>query len=411
MRILFFNQFFWPDSSATSQLLTDLATELNARGHQVSVICTAGGYAPSASGDLPGIRIERVKSLPFVRGRIGRLLSYLSFYPFALLRAFSLPRQDLIVSLTTPPLISLIGSIVKAVRGSNHVIWEMDLYPDVAVELNYIKSGGLIHRITGSVADFSRRHCDAIIALGDCMKRRLISRGIDARKIVVADNWADSKTIRPYPRLHHQDQLVLLYSGNLGLAHDLDTITGAILRLREDRRFRFVFVGGGSRRSQLADLVKAHGLDAVKLLPYAPREDLGRSLSAGDIGLVTQLDASCGTVVPSKVYGILASGRPLLFIGPEDSTPARIVERFNCGWSVRCGDVDALTELLHRLVEAPAEVEQAGQRARLALLQNFDLPIGVDRIIRTLEHASRTTAQDHPDLTPEQKEQDLKIAS
>jgi colanic acid biosynthesis glycosyl transferase WcaI len=410
MRILFFNQFFWPDSSATSQLLTDLAMELNRRGHEVSVICTEGGYAPSVSGHLPGIHIERVKSLPFVRGRLGRLLSYLSFYPFAMLRALSLRRQDLIVSLTTPPLINLVGSILKAVRGSHHIIWEMDLYPDVAVELNYLKAGGLIHRLTGNVADFSRRHCDAIIALGDCMKGRLIARGIDASKIAVVENWADGKAIRPYPRLGRQDELVVLYSGNFGLAHDLDTIAEAILGLRDDPRFRFVFTGGGSRRKALANMVQSHGLESVKLLPYAAREELGRSLSAGDIGLVTQLDASCGTVVPSKVYGILAAGRPILYIGPHDSTPARLVERFQCGWHIRCGDVDALTRLLRRLIENRAEVEEAGHRARRALLQNFDLPIGVDKIIRIFERAVPIMSVAEPPLGAEGG-QDLQKAS
>jgi colanic acid biosynthesis glycosyl transferase WcaI len=411
MNVLFFNQFFWPDSSATSQLLTDLARELCNRGHQVTVVCTDGGYAPSAAGDLPGIRIERVKALPFVRGRVGRLLSYLSFYPAALLRALSLPRPDLVVSLTTPPLINLVGSIVKALRGSPHLIWEMDLYPDVAVELNYLKPNGVVHRLTASIADFSRRHCDGIIALGACMKARLTARGIDPRKIVVAENWADGKAIHPYPRLHDQDQLVLLYSGNLGLAHDVETIAGAILRLREDHRFRFVFVGGGSRRPELAALAQTHQIHSIKLLPYAPREGLGRSLAAGDIGLVTQLDASCGTVVPSKIYGILAAGRPVLFIGPSDATPARIIERFQCGWQIGCGDVDSLTHLLTRLVEDPAEVEEAGRRARLALLQNFDLPIGVDRIIRILERAAPAMAIDEPYPELLRPEHDLKKAS
>ena len=404
MKILFLNQFFWPDSSATSQLLTDLARELAERGHTVTVICTEGGYAPSAIGGPPGVRIERVKALPFVRGRIGRVLCYLSFYPSALMRALLLPRSDLIVSLTTPPLINVVATIVKVLRGSRHVIWEMDMYPDVAVELQYIKRNGILHRITAAAAGLSRRHCDGIIALGECMKSRLVASGVDARKIAIAQNWADGDAIRPVQR-PHTNQLVLLYSGNFGLAHDLGTIAGAITRLRGDPRFRFLFAGGGGRREELARLVETHKLDSVSLLPYAPREDLARSLSAGDIGLVTQLDASCGTVVPSKIYGILAAGRPVLFIGPAEATPALIIRQFQCGWHVRCGDVDGLTTLLNRLIEDPAAVEEAGSRARRALLQNFNLALGVERIIHILERAA-------PALALEAKpESDLKKAS
>ena len=183
MKILLLNQFFWPDSSATSQLLTDLARGLVSRGHQVSVICADGSYAPSASDTPPAVRVQRVKALPFVRGRAGRMMSYLSFYCMALLRAFTLPKPDLVVSLTTPPLISLVGSFVKIFRGSRHFIWEMDIYPDVAIDLKYFKAGGLTDRVTGLLADRSRHNADGILALGECMKERLIHRGIPASKV------------------------------------------------------------------------------------------------------------------------------------------------------------------------------------------------------------------------------------
>ena len=381
MRILLLNQFFWPDSAATSQLLTDLARGLAENGHEVYAISADGGYAVrSAEQTPPRVSIHRVKALPFARGKLGRVLSYASFYLFAAVRGLRLPRPDLVLTLTTPPLLSLLGTLLKSVRGSRHFIWEMDMYPDVAVDLGYFASGGLLDRSVGALADFARRRADGIIALGECMKTRLIARGVAPEKITVADNWADGRAIQPLPRPGDPADLVILYSGNLGLAHDLDTITGAVAELRSDPRLRFLFVGSGGRRDELARFLVANRIDSVDLRPYVPRASLSESLSAGDIGLVTQRDATCGSVVPSKVYGLLAAGRPILFVGPADATPARIIRRFGCGWHVPVGDVAGLTDLLRSLADDREAVRRAGELARQALLDHFDLPLGVARI-------------------------------
>ena len=392
MRILLLNQFFWPDSAATSQLLTDLARGLADEGHTVDAVCADGGYAIPAGGDPPPVAIHRVKSIPFVRGKAGRILSYLSFYIGAALRGLTLPRPDLVLTLTTPPLLSLLGTIISTLRGSRHFIWEMDVYPDVAIDLNYFKAGGPADRITGALADLSRRRADGIIALGECMKQRLVDRGICADRIAVAENWADGHAIHPEPRPGDPDQLVLLYSGNLGLAHDLDTLTESMRQLRDDDRFHFLFVGSGGRRQELSSFCETHGISSVELRPYVPRNSLSQSLSAGDIGLVTQREACCGSVVPSKVYGLMAAGRPILFIGPRNATPALLVERFSCGWHVNCNDSSALTALLKYLASNPAEIAQAGRRARQAFLDHYDLPLGVARIVKILGADHLTSA-------------------
>ena len=397
MKILLLNQFFWPDSAATSQLLTDLARGLAEQGHTVYAIAADGdgGYAVAEAGDPPPVEIHRVKALPFARGSIGRVLSYLSFYLSAAVRGLTLPRPDLVLTLTTPPLLSLLGTLIGALRGSRHFIWEMDVYPDVAIDLNYFKAGGLADRVTGALADLSRRRADGIIALGECMKQRLVARGIDARRIAVAENWADAGAIHPQPRPGNPDQLVLLYSGNLGLAHDLDTLTESMRQLRDDSRFRFLFVGSGGRRQELAGFCEKHRITSVELRPYVKREGLSQSLSAGDIGLVTQREACCGSVVPSKVYGLLAAGRPILFIGPKDATPARLVERFSCGWHIDCNDSSALTAMLQYLAANPSVVAQAGRRARQVLVDHYDLPLGVARIVSILGADQARSASPH----------------
>ena len=401
MRILLINQFFWPDSAATSQLLTDLAVEMAARGHEVHAICADAGYALASAGPPPPVAVHRVKAVQFRRGKLGRILSYASFYLGAARLAWTLPRADLVFTLTTPPLISLVGTALKRLRGTQHFIWEMDVYPDVAVSLGYIPSGGVVERAIGLLADFSRRRADGIIALGECMRDRLQARGIPGVKIQVAHNWADGAAIQPIKRPGDPAKLVVLYSGNLGLAHDIDTIARAMLALKGDNRFRFVFTGGGPRRAELQAFCEREALGSVEWKGYVQRESLGANLGAGDIGLVTQQDSCLGAVVPSKVYGLLAAARPVLFVGPADATPARILRQFGCGWQVNCGDTAGLAALLETLAANPELVHEAGVRGRAALLAHFDLPLGVARLSEMLgvtpllEAPSQETLPEH----------------
>ncbi|MDQ2711843.1 MAG: glycosyltransferase family 4 protein [Acidobacteriota bacterium] len=383
MKILLLNQFFWPDSAATSQFLTDLAKGLAARGHEVYAISAeGGGYAVADLSDPPPVHIHRVRTTRFAHGSLGRVFSYGSFFFSCLTRGLTVARPDLVITLTTPPLLPLIGNALKFARGTRHFIWEMDVYPDVAVDLNYFKSGGLLDRITGLLADFSRRHADGILALGPCMKDRLMARGVPEKKIHIAENWADGTLIQPVPRPENNERLTLLYSGNLGLAHDTDTIFAAMKELKVDERFRFVFAGGGPLRKGLELACKDDAIIAAEFRPYSQKANLGESLGIGDIGLVTQRTACVGSVVPSKIYGLLAAGRPILFIGPRTSTAAQLIEQHGCGWQIDCGASGALVELLRSLAEHRSDVVAAGERAREAFLESYDLPLGVDRICK-----------------------------
>jgi colanic acid biosynthesis glycosyl transferase WcaI len=380
MKILLLNQFFWPDSAATSQLLTDLARGLAERGHEVSAVCAGTGYAVVCESTAPPVAIHRVRAVPFVRGKLGRALSYASYFLSCAVQGLLLPRPDLVITLTTPPLLSLIGTLIKRLRGSRHFIWEMDVYPDVAVDLDFFPAGGIAERVTGLLADFSRRHADGILALGECMRERLMARGIPAGQIHVAENWADGRSIQPLPRPPGEERLVILYSGNLGLAHDVDTIFEAMKTLKHETRFRFDFAGGGPLRKQFEEACQREQLESADFRDYSQRTSLGESLASGDIGLVTQRTACLGSVVPSKVYGLLAAGRPVLFIGPARSTVAQIIRRYHCGWHMECGDHSTLVELLRFLEANRSQVEAAGEHGRQAFLQNYDLHLGVSRI-------------------------------
>jgi glycosyltransferase involved in cell wall biosynthesis len=375
---LFINQFFWPDPAATSQLLTDVAASVVEHGHAVRVIAGATKYAESEDLIAPPVRVDHCPALPFNRGTLGRIASYLSFLIAATVHAFRGPRPDFVITLTTPPALGLIGSLARAMRGARHYIWEMDLYPDVAVEMGILSRSSPLTRIVGWAFDFARLRADGIIALGDEMKERLIAHGIPAETIHVCENWADGSDITPLP--FPNGPITLYYSGNLGIVHDVQTIQDVMLHFRNDARFRFLFAGGGSRRARLEAFCRERCIDNVLFGPYCDRTDLGTRLAEGHIGLITQFRESLGSVVPSKTYGIMAAGRPILFIGPRQATPARIIEEYRCGWHIEPGDAESLVKLLESLARSPDLISQAGALAREAFEQHYDRPIAVARL-------------------------------
>jgi len=382
VRVLLINQFFWPDTAVTAQLLTDVARAIDANLHDVTVLCSNSAYGTTVTGAPPPVKIVHCRGLAFSRGKIERVLSYTAFLVSAMIRSFREPRPDLVVTLTTPPLISLLGTALKTLRGSRHFIWEMDVYPDIAVDLNVLKEKSFLTRLVAGLSDFSRNRADGIIALGEDMKARLVKHGIVERKISVAENWSDGADIRSAP--FADGPLVVQYSGTLGLAHELDTISEAMCELRDNDHFRFLFIGGGARRSQLQEFCKRQKIFNVEFRPYSSRGDLGRTSAEGHVGLVTQLPVTVGSVVPSKTYGILASGRPMLYVGPENATPSLVLQRHACGWRVEPGDVAGMVGLLQALERDRSMLYEAGARARRAFEMYYDRPIGAGRVLSIL---------------------------
>jgi len=400
MRFLLINQFFAPDPAPTGQLLADVARALVAEGHAVRVVCSRASYETcDAAGHhgLEQVDVRRVGGSSFGRGHASRVLSYGAFFLGAFRHSVLGRRPDVVLTLTTPPLLSLAGTLAKLVRGPRHVIWEMDMYPDVAVALNFFAPRGLLDRSVGALADYSRGRADSVIALGPCMRQRLSDRGVPLAKLTVAENWVDGGLIspRPFPSVA---PIVLMYSGNLGRAHDSDTIAEAMDRLTDPARFRFVFAGGGSRRPGLEAACRRRRSLNSEFLPYQDHHALADHLGRCHVGLVTQKPETCGTVVPSKTYALMAAGRPFIFIGPREATPARLIERFHCGWQIEPGDSFGLVALLELLSSNPKLIHDAGDRGRNAFLDSSDLPAGVARVVNVL-----TAPQSMPFLRRDRK--------
>ena len=385
MTILFINQFFSPDEAATAQMLGDVVAEADC---EISIICGGASYAGGAAKPIEGLVIQRVKTPGFGHGRLRKIWSYGGFFLGALAAALRIRRPDVIVTMTTPPLLGLIGLAVQRLRGSRHFIWEMDVYPDIATELGVLREGGWADRVVGFLADWPRRKADGVIALGPCMAARLERRGVDPQRIHICHNWADGTSIKPKPFMQ-DGRVKVLYSGNFGLAHDFDTVVQALEVLGQDAGFEFVFSGGGPQFKRLKAICEENGYSACRFQGFQPRDAVGELLGGCDVGLVTQKNGTQGAVVPSKMYGLMAAGRAVVYVGPAEATPTYLIAEHEWGWRIANGDADGLVWRLRQLRDQPECYREAGQRARVAFEENYDLRIGVPRLLAVIGGAAK----------------------
>jgi putative colanic acid biosynthesis glycosyltransferase WcaI len=386
MRIILLNQAFYPDHAATAQHAHDLAKHLVAQGHQVAVVASRSIYG-SKGASLPkretidGIEVHRVGKSIFGKASIlARLFDFALFYLLALFKVMTLKRPDVIVPFSTPPFIALVGWMLKTVKRCKSVYWVMDLYPDVPIAFGMMKPNGLAARLLEKSHRFCFNHCDRSVVLGRCMRDRLIGKGVPPEKIALINPWADIDELEPLPRdanplrkeWNLQGKLVVMYSGNLGLAHDIDTLRGAIEKLKTRDDIRFVFVGGGKLMTQMQQWCETHKLTNAVFKPYQPREAIRTSLSLADLHLISQATKMTGLLVPSKLYGIMASGRASVFVGSEDAEVARVLTETGCGRVVAVGDVDGLADTLTSLADDLEACQRMGQAARDAMAKTYD---------------------------------------
>ena len=385
-RVVFVNRYFFPDQSATSRMLSDLAFRLVQRGLRVAVVTSRQLYEDPHAALAPretinGVTVYRVSTATRGRTRIlGRALDYVSFHAAAgLVLLKILARGDVVVAKTDPPLISLVVSRAAALRGAVLVNWLQDLFPEVASVL----APGLIpkwlERMLVGARNRSLRRAAMNVVLGDGMRARLLAAGMDPSRVLIVPNWADPASVVPQPtassetrrRLGLQGRFVVGYSGNLGRAHEFDTLVGAARLLGTDPRIAFLITGGGAKADALRDAVRAEGLDNFFFQGYQPAQLLSDSLAAADVHMVSLLPELEGLIVPSKVYGILAAGRPALFVGDPAGDLARIVTEEGCGVAVAVGDCARLAEEIIRLRDSPQRVASMGLKARELALSRY----------------------------------------
>jgi len=392
MRVLLLNQFYPPDVAATGQLLGDLAEGLARRGHEVHVLSSrraygGGGRIFPSETRRGGLYIHRVSATGFGRaGLVGRAIDYLSFYVLAMRRAMQLPRMDVCVSLTTPPFIALVGMLLGRRRGTKLVLWTMDLYPDIAVALGVLSAGGWLHRATTWLSRRVYQAAAKIITLGDVMAGAVTRAGVAPEKVAIVHNWVPGERVEYIPPAGSRT-VRLLYSGNLGMGHELDTAIRAIADLPQKSRenLQVRFVGYGKLRPHLQSLAEELGLKCVEFLPPCPLDRLSENLAWGDVHLVSQRVGTEGLIVPSKLYGILAAGRATVYIGPDDTEVAKILRDHRAGVLVPPGDVAATAGAMKELFADVDRRRVMGDAARKAYEMHFGRDRSVTRLADAIE--------------------------
>jgi len=355
MKILFLNQAFHPDVVASGQVLTDLAVSLARTGHQVTVVTGANGY-DDTQRRFPRREIWNnieIKRVPAVRlgkeSRWRRAVDFGSFLTLCALRLATLRRHDVVVAMTSPPLISVLGALFASVRRGRLVVWVMDLNPDEAIAAGWLRSASHTTRLLQRLLDFSLRRAATVVVLDRFMRDRILARGIEPVKVTTIPPWSHDDDVRfdtqgrERFRSRHglAEKFVVMYAGNHSPCHPLDTLLHAARELRTHEAIMFAFVGGGSEVGKVRRFAEGHRLANVVQLPYQPLSDLGATLSAADLHAVALGDPFVGIVHPSKIYNILRVGGPVLYIGPPESHIADLAARLPAGIVTSCthGDV------------------------------------------------------------------------
>lgn len=387
-RVFFVNRFFFPDITATSQLLSDLAFTLAERGFSVTVITSRLRHDDHAAlfprrESLRGVDVVRVRTSRFGgEARLRwRMLDYLTFYgPAMLALLVRVRRGDLIVAKTDPPLVSVFASAVAWMRGARLVNWLQDVFPEIAEKTQV---GLFLQGLPGwwlrKLRDASLHRARINVVLGEAMLRVILARGVPRERIRIVANWVDDRNITPLPRAESrlrapwglEGKFVVGYSGNMGQVHEFKTIVAAAARLVRREDIVFLFIGSGKQRMILERQVEEWGLRNVRFKPYQEQGVLRESLGVLDVHVVTQLPAVEGLVFSSKLYGGLAAGRPVIFIGPTDGDIPRLLREGGCGLAFAAGDADGVVGAIEEFAADRARGEVMGANGRRMLESRF----------------------------------------
>lgn len=397
-RLLVLNQYYWPGVEATANLLTELCEAL-AETHDVTVVTGASRGLPSRQV-RNGVSIVRVRSTTYDRSHLFRRAANYVTYGLGLVWSAMLStRPDIVVCMTDPPFIGSIARVVAARFRVPLLIIMQDVFPEVAVRLRRLRSP-VSARVLRLLIDPSLRAADRVVVIGETMKLRVEAKGVPGERIRVIPNWGDVAAVVPMPhdnewarqhKLAHR--FVVMHSGNIGHAQNLDALVRATTFLRDLDDLAVVIIGAGARRAQLVALARLLEADKVEIFPYQKRSILSLSLSTADVHVVGLARGLAGYVVPSRVYGILAAGRPVIAAADPESETAQLVAHVGCGVIVPPDNPFALAAAIRAAHDGEYDLAEMGRRARAFAEAEADRLIAVQRYRGVLGELERAGAR------------------
>lgn len=400
-QIIFINRYFYPDESATSLMLSDLIFGLAQKGIPVAVVTSRQRYEdPRAQlprrETLDGVSVYRIPSTSWGRARLaGRLMDYVSFYVSLTLFLLIHGRKfRLAVAKTDPPMVSVLTWMMGFVTGLPYVTWNQDVFPEIAFQK---PRRGWVFRALRLLRDTSWRGARLNVVLDEDMEAIMRDRGVEKSRISVSPNWADGKAVKPDSGAGEglrtewglRGRFILGYSGNLGRVHELETFRLAWDSADRPPEWRALFVGGGALYEKLRNYYQNPEEKGIVLKPYQPRESLNENLAVPDVHWFCLNPGFRGLVVPSKFYGILAAGKPCIFVGDTQSAIARMIVDNRVGKVVSPGDAEGFLKKVNEFANNPNGRRETGQRARELFQSKFDYADALKRWIRVLMACSK----------------------
>jgi putative colanic acid biosynthesis glycosyltransferase WcaI len=386
-RLLVLNQYYWPGVEATAQLLTDLCEAL-AQNAEVTVITGVLHGHEDEPRQLVrnGVRIIRVPSTSFERSRlVARASNYVTYLTNALVRGLRGQRPDIVLCMTDPPIVADVALVVAKRYRVPLVVVSQDVFPEIAVQLKRLENP-VAMRLLRSLVSLYLRRADRIVAIGDTMRRRLEEKGAPPERVRVIPNWIDTSRLEPHDRMNWwaekrgvKDRFVVMHSGNVGHAQDLDSLVRAATFLRDLDDLAIFVIGTGARHAELVALAELLEVDQVEFLYYQAREVLPLSLSAADVHVVGLAPGLAGYVVPSRLYGILAVARPVIVAADAESETAQVVQEAGCGIVVPPGRPELLARAIRDAHDGKYDLTEMGRRGREWVEREADRSVALRR--------------------------------
>ena len=401
-KLLIYAHYFYPDVASTGQILTELCEGMTDT-FDITVICVVPSYSGTIDEKYKtkriykeehnGIKIIRVRVPEFQKSnKISRIKNLLAYFFNSLLATLKIEKQDYIYTISQPPILGgVLGVLGKWLKGGKLIYNIQDFNPEQTMAVGYSKNKLLLNTVM-SVDKFSCKKSDKVIVVGRDMQETLRNRFNNKKvpKNVFINNWINEKEIYPleqnHPRIvefkekyNLKDKFIIMYSGNIGLYYDLENIIKVIGEFKDREDVVFAFVGDGTVKDKVEAYVKENNLSNVTFIPYQDKADLIYSLNAADIHWVVNAKGIKGVSVPSKLYGVMATGKPVLGVLDEGSEARLIVEECNCGVCIEPGNYKEISNNIEYILNNKEEIRALGLNGRQYLETNLTKEVSINK--------------------------------